>query len=126
MQTRPHPLKRRSALPGLLLALLLFRAYVPLGFMPAAGTPFLLELCPEAAAMPMNMAMAAHHHHGGSHGHFEHCPFGGILSPGPVADPLLVAVAATVSSLVAAPIELRPMVARTPRAHPARGPPFLV
>jgi len=40
-----------------LLLLLTFGAYIPPGFMPAAGTPFLLELCPAAAPLPPSMAM---------------------------------------------------------------------
>jgi hypothetical protein len=83
----------RKVFASLVLGLLLLRAYVPTGFMPASGQPFLLELCPAAGPMPMidarddmagmdvtgmNMAampgmamagMPAHHHHqSGSHG----------------------------------------------------------
>ncbi len=50
--------RRQRLVSGLLLGLLLFRAYVPVGFMPASGTPFLLELCPEAGPMPVSMDMA--------------------------------------------------------------------
>ena len=59
---------------SLLLVVLLFRAYVPVGFMPASGTPFLLEMCPATyqAQMPAHHG----HHHSGTHTHFENCPFG--------------------------------------------------
>jgi hypothetical protein len=50
--------RRRLKISSLLLALLLFRAYIPVGFMPASGTPFLLELCPAAAPMPVGAAMS--------------------------------------------------------------------
>jgi hypothetical protein len=36
--------QRQHALTSLMLALLLSRAYVPVGFIPANGTPFLLKL----------------------------------------------------------------------------------
>jgi len=57
-------LRQRASRAGiLLLALLVFRAYVPAGFMPASGVPFALELCPAATAgMPGHL-----HHHAGSH-----------------------------------------------------------
>jgi hypothetical protein len=64
---------RHDLLTSFLLAMLLFRAYVPVGFMPTSGSPFLLELCPAAAPLPMSMPMPAHHHHSGSHAHFENC-----------------------------------------------------
>src|ERR1700684_1076309 len=76
--------KRLNLLTSLLLAMLLFRAYVPVGFMPASGTPFLLELCPAAAATPMSMPMPAHHHHSDTHTHFENCPFGSVSATGPI------------------------------------------
>ena len=49
-----HRLLRRDRgglLTSLLLALLLLRAYIPIGFMPASGSPFLLEFCPAAASI---------------------------------------------------------------------------
>ena len=64
-----------------LLALLLFRAYVPAGFMPASGVPFALELCPATT-----MAMPGHlHHHPGTHADFESCPFGSAPAAGPIS-----------------------------------------
>src|ERR1700722_13337479 len=46
MQTRLCHARRPDVLAIVLLAALLFRAYIPVGFMPASGTPFLVELCP--------------------------------------------------------------------------------
>jgi len=83
MRKAPLNYKRRHLLTSLLLAMLLFRAYVPVGFMPASGTPFLLELCPAAAPMPMSMPMPGHHQHSDTHTHFEHCPFGSASASGP-------------------------------------------
>jgi hypothetical protein len=70
-----------------LLFVLLLRAYVPLGYMPSAGAPWSLEICPEGMAV----GVMAHHHHeqDGSapdtHGHFAHCPFGAVPGAGPVS-----------------------------------------
>jgi hypothetical protein len=107
-------------LSSFLLAALLFRAYVPIGFMPAAGTPFLVELCPDAAPM---MTMPAHHHHSETHGHFDHCPFGSAPAAGPA--PHLVAFGPSVSMALPAvvPFEPRRLGVRLLRAHQARGPP---
>jgi hypothetical protein len=108
--------------------MLLFRSYIPVGFMPASGTPFLVELCPAAVALPMamsmSMPMAAHHHHPQAlHGHFTDCPFGSASTAGPVS--------AFVVFSPPAPLKLPDRVAcaslriavRTQPAHPARGPP---
>jgi hypothetical protein len=116
--------KRRDLVSGFLLAMLLFRAYVPVGFMPASGAPFLVELCPAAA--PMSMAMPAHHHHADSHSHFEHCPFGSATAAGPAlvfgaVNPL--PAAATQSTVFITPIP--PGVQRVQLPQP-RGPPTLV
>ena len=76
----------RHLATGLLLAVTLFRAYVPAGFMPASGTPFLLEICPSGLDGLMH---AHHHHHSGSHGDFENCPFGNA----PIAAPVVHVIA---------------------------------
>ena len=119
---------RRDVLTGILLVLLLFRAYVPVGFMPASGTPFLLELCPAASSVPL--AAHASHHHGDSHAlqhaHFENCPFGS----GPAAGPISHLVVFQPPGLIAAPPvvavdSLRPGI-QWARAHQPRGPPTLI
>ena len=104
-----------------LLALLLFRAYVPAGFMPASGVPFALELCP--ATM---MAMPGHlHHHPGTHADFESCPFGSAPAAGPISH--LIVFAAAVPAPVArmADLESLPPTLRAQRTHQPRGPPAL-
>src|SRR5271166_6808458 len=86
-------------LTSLMLAMLLFRAYIPAGFMPAGGTPFLLELCPAAASMPM----PAHHHHDTqSHTHFDNCPFGSAPAAGPISDLVAVELPGKIASRIAA------------------------
>jgi hypothetical protein len=114
---------RRNLLSSLMLAALLFRAYVPVGFMPASGAPFLLEMCPATYQVPM----AAHqgHHDSATHSHFENCPFGSAPAAGPIAhsigfDPPPPIVSKSLQSFE--PLQLR---ARLDRDHPPRGPPTL-
>jgi hypothetical protein len=107
----------------LLLVILLFRAYVPVGFMPASGTPFLLELCPAAVTVQMPAQHA--HHHPGSHAGFVNCPFGSAPAAGPLSH--------VIAFEPPAPNVSQPVVAfepplrgiRLPRAHQPRGPPSL-
>jgi hypothetical protein len=125
LRMRTHRIngRRRDLLTSFLLAMLLFRAYVPVGFMPASGTPFLLELCPAAAPMPMSMP--AHHHHSDTHTHFENCPFGSASASGPA--PHLGAVSAVPLLILesAAPIELLPVGVQLVYLPQSRGPPLL-
>ena len=129
--------RRRSIAACLLLGMLLLRAYVPVGFMPANGSPFLLELCPAAGAMPMEMAVDPHMDMskpmdmpagastGHSHGHFDQCPFGSAPAAGPLSQFLVFEPAGLAPSF--APIEFQRAVRsqRQQRAHPPRGPPSL-
>jgi hypothetical protein len=117
---------RRASL--LLLALLLFRAYIPAGFMPASGVPFALELCPAAMAdMP-----AGHLHHlagahdTGAHDDIPACPFGSASSAGPISHRLEFQSGTTIlAGAIVAPdaplFSLRPE-----HSHQPRGPPLLV
>jgi hypothetical protein len=54
---QPGTQRLRQWLTSTLVLLLTFGAYIPAGFMPAPGTPFLLELCPAAAPLPASMSM---------------------------------------------------------------------
>ena len=108
--------------------MLLFRAYVPVGFMPASGAPFLLELCPAAAPMPMSMPMAGHHHHHSSsttHSQFQSCPFGSALAAGPIAQVIAFAPPAPIVSQTLLAFEPARISERVERAHLPRGPPSL-
>jgi hypothetical protein len=105
----------------LLLALLLFRAYVPVGFMPASGVPFALELCPSAMA-----GMPAHaHHHGATHADFESCPFGSAPGAGPISHHIVFASAGPAPVLRMAAVDTLPAPHRPQRTHQPRGPPAL-
>jgi hypothetical protein len=101
--------------------MLLFRAYVPVGFMPASGTPFLLEPCPAASSMPM----PAHHHHHETHTHFEHCPFGSVPAAGPISHGIAPELAGQTTTQIAVSFESVRLGVPLPRAHQPRGPPSL-
>jgi hypothetical protein len=103
----------------LLLALLLFRAYVPVGFMPASGAPFALQLCPSATA-----GMPAHaHHHDGTHADFESCPFGSAPGAGPISHHVVFASAGPAPVLRMAPLDTLLAPHRAHRTQQPRGPP---
>ena len=78
--------RRQALLTSVLLALLLFRAYVPVGFMPASGTPFLLELCPAVYRARMPLARHGHHHSDTTHNQFrDTAPSAALPASGPIA-----------------------------------------
>jgi hypothetical protein len=125
--------RQRAFIGRLLLAMLLFGAYVPAGYMPASGTPFLVELCPAASPMPMslsprqtmNMAVPGHHHHGsGTHADFANCPFGSAPGAGPLSHSLAVSSATPLNFLSSAALDPWRVAARPLRAHQPRGPPY--
>jgi hypothetical protein len=123
MPTPSRISRRRGSWAGIsLLALLLFRAYIPAGFMPASGVPFALQLCPAGMAqMP-----AAHlHHHAGTHADFETCPFGSAPAAGPIAHHVDFESAGPAPSQPIVAFEARYSSLRPERSHQPRGPPSL-
>lgn len=105
----------------LVLALLLFRAYVPAGFMPADGVPFALQLCPAAVA-----GMPAHvHHHAGTHAEFELCPFGSVPAAGPISHHIDFQPVGPAPTLQILAFEAPRLNHRAERSHQPRGPPSL-
>jgi hypothetical protein len=143
--------RRRTVATCFLLGMLLLRAYVPVGFMPAAGSPFLLELCPAAGATPVDMGMAGHRdmdghmgmsmlmdmsmpmgmhmsagtHPGHQHGHFDQCPFGSAPAAGPLSQFLVFEPAGLAPSFTPVDFQSAQPSQRPQRAHPPRGPPSL-
>ena len=115
--------RQRGSWAGILvLALLLFRSYVPAGFMPADGVPFALQLCPAVTAeMPGHL-----HHHAGTHAQFESCPFGSVPGAGPISHHIDFEPAgpAPIQRILA--FETPRLNHRAERSHPPRGPPSLV
>jgi hypothetical protein len=113
--------RMRRPLLSLLLLALVFRAYIPVGFMPASGTPFLLKICP----MGMQGAMDGHQPMGG-HTHGEDCPFGCSTSvAGPVPHTIAYEPGRLIVAQPAAVLHAAEAIARRERAHPPRGPPTL-
>jgi hypothetical protein len=113
--------RRRGKRAGiLLLALLLFRAYVPAGFMPANGVPFALELCPAAAA---DMPAGHLHHHPGAHDDLPACPFGGASSAGPISHRLEFQSGTTTLGEAIAASQAPQLTLRREHSHQPRGPP---
>jgi hypothetical protein len=118
---RSNSLRRGAAITAI-LALLLLRAWVPVGFMPSQGGVFRLQLC--QADRPLASSPANHGDRG--HGHGDPCPFGSSPPPGPIAQIHAFEPARPLPSLVAITIERQPIVSRLLRAQAARGPPRLV
>jgi hypothetical protein len=119
---RVFKFRQRGSWAGILvLALLLFRAYVPAGFMPADGVPFALQLCRTATA-----GMPAHlHHHTGTHAEFELCPFGSVPGAGPISHHIDFepAAPAPIQRIIA--FEAPRLNQRAEHSHRPRGPPSL-
>jgi hypothetical protein len=123
MRSLRNPFRRRWAIHALLASLVL-RAYVPVGFMPSAAGPFALELCQSGM-----QASAPRHgqapHDAATHGDGAACPFGHAPVAGPLGQSLDFAATfdAYFEPLASdAPRFATPQV----RAHQARGPPQLV
>src|ERR1022692_1284406 len=123
MQTRHRHARRPDVLAIVLLAALIFRAYIPVGFMPASGTPFLVELCPDYVGGVR--AHHGHHLHSQDHADFQDCPFGSAPALGPVSHLGAFEPAGRITSLVEIPAEPGRLATRLLRAHQPRGPPAL-
>jgi hypothetical protein len=122
--TRPSRQITRTLISGLLLGMLLLRAYVPVGFMPASGRPFEIEICSAALSMDMPaMPGMAHHHHSGSHSSLEVCPFGSAPSAGPISHIDFFSPAGPIKTDVFGVFTPFLLSARLERAHQPRGPP---
>jgi hypothetical protein len=113
---------RRTLAGAVLLLALLFRAAVPVGFMPSGEGPFALKICPDG----LPNAHSAHLHHGDGHGHFESCPFGSVPAAGPISHDLGVAALPLAVGEVASEFLVSIRAIRLSRAHAARAPPSLL
>jgi len=119
---RVHNRHRPNGLfAGILLVALAFRAIVPVGFMPASGQLFALEICRDQVQLASHQT----HDHAGTHSHFDRCPFGSAPGAGPISQ-----FAGVVPNQLPAAIpvvafdELR-LTVRPDRAHRSRAPPDL-
>jgi hypothetical protein len=124
MRNSPFNCRRRNLLTSFLLAMLMLRAYVPAGFMPASGTPFLLEICP--TGLPAGVFAHHLHHHSGVHEHFENCPFGSAPAAGPISHVIGFEPAGQIIFRSVVAFESLRLSLRLQRAHRSRGPPSLV
>ena len=123
METRLRHARRPDVSAIVLLAALIFRAYIPVGFMPASGTPFMVELCPAYAGGAG--AHHAHHHHSQGQAEFQDCPFGSAPGLGPISQLVTFESAGRITSFVEMPAgPVRPAI-RLLRTHQPRGPPSL-
>jgi hypothetical protein len=119
--------RRRNVTASLTLALLLFRAYVPLGFMPASGSPFELEICPQGLQLqaPVHRlhGQTGHSHVPEGHTYFANCPFGSAPAAGPITHLIGVEPAGPIDAQALPEPPLRWGVPLK-RAHRARAPPI--
>src|ERR1700733_12821003 len=124
MKTRLCHARRPNVLAIVLLAALVFRAYIPVGFMPASGTPFLVELCPASAggAAPSHHT---HHHHSQGQADFQDCPFGSAPASGPVSQLIAFEPPGRITSFIETPVGPGCLATRLLRTHQPRGPPSL-
>ncbi len=114
--------QRRPALISLLLLVLMARALVPVGFMPAADRSAQLILCPDGMLMPAHDGSGAPAF-GQSHLHADHCPFGAAPFAAPLSHvPVHPVLADAIRPFACVPA---PWIAgtRASRAHQPRAPP---
>jgi hypothetical protein len=123
MQTRLRHARRSDVSAIILLAALIFRAYIPVGFMPASGAPFLVELCPAYAGGAA--AHHGHHHHSQGQADFQDCPFGSGPALGPVSHLITFESAGGITSSVKIPAQPVRLATRVLCTHQPRGPPAL-
>jgi hypothetical protein len=121
METRHINRRRLDVLAMVLLAALAFRAYVPVGFMPASGAPFLVELCP--AYDGALRAEHLHHHHSQSHADFQNCPFGSAPAQGPATHLVAFEPPGRIPSLITTLAQPQRISTQLLRIQQPRGPP---
>jgi hypothetical protein len=103
----------------LLLAALVARALVPVGFMPSAERSGALKFCHAGMMVPDEGSPGEGH----SSGHVDHCPFGSAPATGPLSAGSVPAIRPVLADIVdAAPLFDLPG-RRPARAHRSRGPP---
>jgi hypothetical protein len=120
-----HRLNRihRELITGLLLVSLVFRALIPVGFMPSGEHALALQICRAGVLTPRDSLDQQAPAHGSSH--VEHCPFASAPASGPIANvATLQSVAAKALPSLGIFVALR-LSSRIERAHQPRAPPRL-
>ena len=131
MKTVQQITQRWLNFPAILLGAVLLRAFVPVGYMPAApGQGLLFELCESRLPASFTTVLEGHAHHGDHSAHEEHsafgdCSFGHILSGASIDAPevpeLPVVPADTAAPVVLSDVRFAQRVyARAPRGPPSR------
>jgi hypothetical protein len=111
----------RRRLISLILLVLVARALIPAGFMPAGDGSAQLMLCPNGMLMPSDAGKAA----GAGQLHTDHCPFGSAPFAAPITHlPVIPVVAGAVRTPAFEPASWVPS-ARAARTHQPRAPPRL-
>jgi hypothetical protein len=111
----------RELVAVLILAAFGMHALVPEGFMPGGGR-LSIEICPDGFPTYL-LAHGAHHHHGGSPAHAEHCAFATAGSGGPLPQFSAFADAAVIQHVAAMDVlsvatTVHPVHLPQPRAPP--------
>jgi hypothetical protein len=115
--------RHRGLVTGILLVALAFRAIVPVGFMPASGSIFALEICGDQ--LPAHSASHHSHDQSGAHAHFARCPFGSAPAAGPISQIAAVAPTALPTAVPVVDFDELRLGVRPDRAHRSRAPPHL-
>jgi hypothetical protein len=110
--------KRSASLISLLLLVLLARALIPVGFMPAGDGSAELTLCPDGMLMPADAGMP-----GSGHLHADHCPFGAAPFAAPLATAAAIPQLAATISLPGFESSTWLAATRAARSHQPRAPP---
>ncbi|MEJ0005710.1 MAG: hypothetical protein WDM77_04820 [Steroidobacteraceae bacterium] len=113
----------RTRIISLLLLVLVTRALVPAGFMPAGDGSAQLTLCPDGMLMPSDPGTAAAAMPGSGHLHTDHCPFGSAPFAAPLADLAVVPARALAVTLRGIDSSSWVPEARAARTHQPRAPP---
>ena len=118
-----HHTRRWTLLTRLMLGLLLVRAYVPVGYMPQAGTPLQLQICSPRASASVPAAPGTRT--SGNAAHVVDCPFNHSPAAGPIAAIALDALVQTDFSWALPRFDTQPPGVRELSTHQARAPPTL-
>jgi hypothetical protein len=113
--------RRRELVVSILLVTLIFRALIPVGFMPDSGKPFSLAIC--RAEFPTHVAPHNTDGHPGNPPRLEHCAFGNAPAAGPAVEvpawvPISVAASEPISLFEPLRINVRLVRVQQPRGPP--------
>ncbi len=120
-----HRRRRKLRIISLLLLVLVARALVPAGFMPAGDGSAQLTLCPDGMLMPTVPGAAAGVSNLG-HLHADHCPFGSAPFAAPIVELAVIPVLAVAISISGLDASRWVPSVRVARTHQPRAPPFLI